>query len=145
GLSITEEEGLLRVVASGAAETAGTAQDTAAQAEARLYVYRLKHAQATRLAGTLQQIFGGGRGGPAPRSASPRPPLSQRLREQQIQPVEPDAPTPEVRVELGPAEPSLPAQLRGDVQIVPEETTNSLLVRAQPADWEVVQQAIQSL
>jgi general secretion pathway protein D len=31
------------------------------------------------------------------------------------------------------------------VQIVPDENTNSLLVRASPADWEVVQQAVQAV
>lgn len=31
------------------------------------------------------------------------------------------------------------------MQIVPDETTNSLIVRATASDWEVIQQAIQAL
>jgi len=56
-------------------------------------------------------------------------------------------PTPQVNVEVAPTPrpTGLPGQLRGDVQIVPEEATNSLLVRAQVADWDVIKQAIESL
>lgn len=32
-----------------------------------------------------------------------------------------------------------------EVQIVPEETTNSLLVRAAPEDWQIVEEAVQAL
>jgi general secretion pathway protein D len=41
--------------------------------------------------------------------------------------------------------PGLPGTLSGDVQIVPDETTNSLLVRAAAADWEVLRQTIAAL
>jgi len=55
-------------------------------------------------------------------------------------------PKPQVSVEVTPPRaPSLPGQLRGDVQIVPEEATNALLVRAEPTDWDVIRQAIESL
>ena len=35
--------------------------------------------------------------------------------------------------------------LRGDVFIVPDEPSNSLLIRAEPADWEILRQAIETL
>jgi general secretion pathway protein D len=37
------------------------------------------------------------------------------------------------------------AELEANVTIVPDEVTNSLLVRATPADWQIVQQALQAL
>ncbi|MGE5804035.1 MAG: type II secretion system protein GspD, partial [Gemmatimonadota bacterium] len=53
---------------------------------------------------------------------------------------------PAVSVQLGRTRlPSLPGRLRGDVQIVPDEATNSLLVRAQPQDWDVLRLAIEAL
>ncbi len=36
-------------------------------------------------------------------------------------------------------------ELEGDVQIVPDEITNSLLVRATVADWAIIEQAILAL
>jgi general secretion pathway protein D len=41
--------------------------------------------------------------------------------------------------------PGLPAQLHGEIQIVPDEATNSLLVRARPDDWEVLRQTIAAM
>jgi general secretion pathway protein D len=71
------------------------------------------------------------------------------LRQQQVpalDPSRPEVPPPAVAApEVTPAQPSLPGTLRGDVQIVPDETTNSLLVRAETADWEVLRQTILAL
>ena len=39
----------------------------------------------------------------------------------------------------------LPGAVQGDVQIVPDETTNSLLIRAQSADYDTIRQAIDAL
>src|SRR5690606_25997065 len=33
----------------------------------------------------------------------------------------------------------------GEVQIVPDEVTNTLLIRASPEDWLIIQQAIEAL
>jgi len=149
GLKATEDGPFLRIEAAPPREQAalgGGGADTAA-AERRLFVYRLKHARAARLAGTLSTIFGG-RSGVA---EQPRlePSLSEGLREQQLAPLGAQQ-RPQVNVEVAPAPrvpapASLPGRLRGEVQIVPEEATNSLLVRAQPADWDVIKQAIESL
>jgi general secretion pathway protein D len=40
---------------------------------------------------------------------------------------------------------NLPGILQGEVQIVPDETTNSIVIHAQPADYEIVRQAIEAL
>ncbi len=147
GLKATEDGPFLRIEPAESREAAlraaaGAARDTGA-AERRLFVYRLKHARAARLATTLSTIFGGRTG----TAEQPRlePSLSERLREQQVPPLGAE-PKPQVNVEVTPPRPaSLPGQLRGEVQIVPEEATNSLLVRVQPADWDVIKQAIESL
>jgi general secretion pathway protein D len=54
--------------------------------------------------------------------------------------VPPAATTPSVA-----ATSAIPGQVRGDIQVVPDEGTNSLLVRAQPDDWEVVRRAVDAL
>ncbi len=144
GLRVVDEGGLLRVE-PGSPETAGvtTGADSTPATELRLFVYRLKHARAPRMAATLQAIFGG-------RSTSPqvqgttRVPLSQGLRDQRLLPVGAEA-VPRVTVDVGTPTVGLPGQLQGDVQIVPDEATNAVLVLAKPADWEVIRGAVDSL
>jgi len=147
GLIVVEEGTFFRLESAAPVTNAraAEAQDTTRQEEVRLFVYRLRHAQAARLAATLQTLFGAARTqGYSGRIT--RPSLTERLREQQIPPMDPE------RMELPPEEPAAPdvpaglqAEIRGDLQIVPDESTNSLLVRAQPSDWAVVEEAIQAL
>ena len=141
GVRVIEEAGLLRfestqrpdVQQAAPLRQAGTPQ---------LYVYRLRHARAATLAATLQAIFGGATA-VSEAAESNLAPLSQRLREQQLAPMRLDT--------IGRGRALMPlaqvssARLQGDVQVVPDENTNSLLVRASPADWEVIQQAIQAV
>ena len=150
GLKVTEDGAFVRIEDLGPREARpGATKDTSAPAELRLFVYRLKHARAVRLAATLQSIFGGA----ANREASQGPyggpsTLSEGLRQQRVPPTDTSqAPSPpRVNVQLGPVRaPGLPARLQGEVQIVPDEATNALLVRAQAGDWEVIHQTIQTL
>ena len=153
GLTVTEDGAFIRIDYAGpaAAEGRGTgpgaAKDSAAAPDVRLFVYRLKHARAVKLAATLQSIYGGTQGrqlAEAPRSPAS---LSEALRQQQVPPTDVGQPAPPpVTVELGATRtPSLPGRIRGEAQIVPDEATNSLLVRAQPEDWEVLRQSIEAL
>lgn len=144
GLKVVEEGNFLRLESEAPAAAAAEKTDSAGapSEEVRLFVYHLKHVRAARLGGTLQAVFGGGT------TSGRRPgiretPLSESLRQ-------PPAPPPsdngtQVKVDMGPVRTSLPAQLHGEVQIIPDETTNSLLVRAQTQDWEVVRQAVEAL
>lgn len=144
GLVLVEEGSFIRVEGAGAAgaRPAGAGQ-SGPSSETRLFVYRLRHVRADRLAATLQAVFGGAGGrGPAPMPGLSRPPLSEALREQRIPAAGAE---PAQVVEVAPGGPSLPAQLQGEVQIVPDEVTNSLLVRAAAADWEVVRRAVEAL
>jgi general secretion pathway protein D len=149
GLIATDEGGMLRLEAADNPRAGGGRMDAAQQGGApqdlRLYVYRLRHARAPKLAGTLQSVFGGARS-PGQGGSQRGSTLSDRLRSSQIPPLA--APETETMSRADSALTgggSIPGQLQGDVQIVPEETTNSLLVRANPADWKVISQAIGAL
>jgi general secretion pathway protein D len=150
GFRLVEDETVLRLEAIGPAEGGPTepGADSALVAELRLFVYRLKHAKAARLASTLRAMFGGRRPNAQEGRTIGRRSLSEQLRGQELQPVDPDAPPgePAVDVELVPQEESgLPGELESDVLIVPDEATNSLLVRAAPGDWEILRTTIEQL
>jgi general secretion pathway protein D len=145
GLKVTEEGDFIRLEpGTGAAQAVPKDTAAAKQVETRLFVHRLKHVRAARLASTLQALFGGGSGG---QQVGTRPaPLSEQLQQTQGAILRPDsAPLVSVSVDVARTKVGLPGQLRGEIQIVADETTNALLVRAQSADWEVVKQAIDAL
>ena len=148
GIRFMQEGNFIRLDAGAPPVDSLAKKDTseAAPEEIRLFVYRLKHVKATRLGSTLQALFGGS-GGTSPEGLRPvegELPLSEGLRQRPYNPLSPDS-TPKVKVELGPQRASLPGQLRGEVQIVPDETTNSLLVRAGTSDWQVIREAVLAL
>lgn len=144
GLTVIEEGPFIRLESTGPVTAA--ARDTAEQGEdIRLYVHRLRHVRAGQLAGTLQSLFGGASGNGSRERASRPVSLSESLRETQGVALRADTGRA-VTVDVGPVKtPGLPGQLRGAVQIVADETTNSVLVRAEPSDWTVVRQAIEAL
>ncbi len=150
GLRLVQEDGFVRVEAADRAAAGGGRAEAEAgpngAAGVRLFVYRLKHARAERLAATLQSLYGGGRagaGGGAARTAR-RPTLSDNLRGDLVPPAE-NGDTSRIRNVPPPALPGLPGDVAGDIQIVADEPTNALLVRAAPGDWEVIRQAIDLL
>lgn len=132
GLRVEQEGRLLRVVAPIVAVTPATDAG-----EVRLHVYRLKHVRAATLAATLQSLFGAQRSVSA--AGLSTPPLSERLQSQRLAILAGDT-TAAAAPEAG-----MRAELRGPVQVVPDETSNSLLVRALPADWTIVQEAISAM
>lgn len=151
GLRLREDAGLIRVEAAGVGETQPLADSVGgAQQEQRLFVYRLRHAQAARIAATLQAIFGGG-GARSTAGTIQRAPLSRQLRDQRLPPfnpadtARPTSPAAPAQAPAAPTPGSLPGQLGGEIYIVPDEATNSLLVRAEPADWQIIQQAVGAL
>ncbi len=144
GLTVSEDDTFIRLEAAGAAPATG-ASDTTKEEAVRLYVHKLRHVRAPRLASTLQALFtGGGRPGLRPVESGPAS-LSESLPRTPGDLLQGDT-SRAVAVELAPAQPvGLPGQLQGEIQIVADETTNALLVRAQPADWAVIQEAIEAL
>lgn len=149
GLRVVSDGPLVRVeplddreAAAGRAGRVATGESGAVQ----LFVYRLKHARAVRLASTLRALYGAPteRGEGAGFGLSQRP-LSEQLRATQIPPLVLDTLGRGAALGRPDAGTALPGGLRGEVQIVPDETTNSLLIRAQPADYETLRQAVDAL
>lgn len=115
----------------------------------QLFMIQLRHARAPILAGTLQQLFGGGGSGLATQQQQGRGgrgTLSQQLSQLTVNNAQGLNAAQQAQAALR-AQVLLQAggALVGDVIIVPDEMTNSLLVRAAPADWQIIQQAIQGL
>jgi general secretion pathway protein D len=152
-LEIIEEGGLLRLVstAGGAAEprrVPGPGSRTTPQGT-RLFVEQMRFADASRVAETLQSLYGmGGRasyadeGGPEP--------LSEQLRRQNLAPYQPPPsgppPGPVQRPQTAADSATLaPAELVGPVTIVPDLSANALLIRALTSDYETIHAAVQQL
>ncbi len=132
GLAVTEEGGFLRIVGGGSDPD-----------PRQLYIYRLRHARAATLAGTLQTLFGnsttsgtGSRASGLPQTLSQQLQALQQTAAATTRQVNPQGVAITGRAAEG---------LQMNVLIVPEEVTNSLLIRAAPADWEIVQAALEAL
>lgn len=144
GLRVEEDGRLVRIVVAdarggGAGEAPGTEPG-----DVRLYVYRLKHVRAAKLAATLQAVFGGQRA-VAPAAGLSTQSLSARLQSERLNILAPDTTQRAAAAAVAQAaggDAGMRAELKGPVQVVPDETTNALLVRALPADWAVLQEAI---
>jgi general secretion pathway protein D len=130
GLRVESDGRVLRVLAAGVAPTADTG-------EVRLHVYRLKHVRAAKLAATLQSLFGASRTVSAPGLSTAT--LTERLKDQRLAVLAGDS------AERSAPDEGMRAELRGPVHVVPDEPSNSLLVRALPADWAILQQAIAAM
>jgi type II secretory pathway component GspD/PulD (secretin) len=109
----------------------------------QLFIHRLQHANAMVLSGTLQALFGGSVPmGSGARQASQT--LSQQLQAMELQSAQSIQGT-QTGAQGQVTFVTAPGELEGDVQIVPDEVTNSLLVRATSGDWAIIQEAILSL
>lgn len=100
-----------------------------------LFVLRLRHARAADVAATVNGLYGrasalGERGAP--------PTLTEELRETRIPPVGAERPAAGLA-------PGRVAQLTGEVTIVPDPGTNSLLIRASQEDFELIQAAVREV
>ncbi len=103
----------------------------------RLFVIRLKHARASDVAATVNLLFGAAGGFSGAQGLSGGT-LSDELRRSNV-PVQ----TPAPAADAAPA--SRPATLSGAVTMVPDQLTNSLLVRAKPEDFDILREAVDQL
>ncbi len=110
-----------------------------AAAAVQLFVIRLKHARAADVAATVNLLFGAG-GEFSGRAGLSNPTLSDELRRNVVPP---QSAQPAAVPSGGP--PVRPSALGGAVTIVPDELTNSLLIRASQSDYEVLGGAVQQL
>jgi general secretion pathway protein D len=102
-----------------------------------LFVVRLRHARAADVAATVNALYG--RSSALGEMAAPPPTLSDQLRLNQVPPTG----APPAQLAQGAA--GRAATLAGDVVIVPDPGTNSLLIRASRSDFDLLQAAIQEL
>jgi general secretion pathway protein D len=134
GLELTEDSTHFRVVPGAAAMSANRAQ--AGEQAPELFVIRLSHAQAEEVAATVNALYGRasavGELGVQPST------LNDQLRQSRVPPAAPEPGGPDQT-------PGLPGLLLGDIVIVPDSRSNSLLVRASPSDFAVVEAAVQEL
>lgn len=106
------------------------------QGDTRLHVIRLKHARAADVAATINLLFGVG-GGFSGSNGLSGGTLSDELRRNVV----PPAGSPQDPAANG----GRPATLSGNLVLVPDELTNSLLVRANDADFAVINEAVEQL
>ena len=143
-----EGGGLLRIVSTAPSAQAAVPQGgipapngVVGQAGLAIFVHPLRHAPAEDVARSIGALFGIGDGawGGTDRPRS----LTDELRDQAIgQDGMPAAPAASESVVAGRA---LTAVLSGPVAIFPDQRTNSLLIRATPADYQTLSAAITQL
>ncbi len=113
----------------------------------RLFVVRLRHARAGDVAATVNLLFGGGGEFSGSRGLSTGT-LSDELRRNVVPPtgaaISPGQPAPGGPGQSAPSAAGS-ATLTGPVTIVPDEMTNSLLIRASPEDFDVLEEAVAEL
>ena len=106
-----------------------------------LYTLRLRHARAADVASTVSALYGRG-GAIGEIGGSGAPTLAAALRDTRVPVGQPPAPVPAQSVA---SVAGLNAALSGDVTIVPDASTNSLLIRATRRDFDLIQAAVLEL
>jgi len=152
-LEFTEDSSFFRIgtalsrplppgVAGGGAGLPAGVGGQGSGAAVQLFVIRLKHARASDVAATVNLLFGAG-GEFSGRSGLSTSTLSDELRRNVVPPGG-GAPPPAAGAPA-PGSATKPATLSGPVTIVPDELTNSLLIRASQVDFEVLRQGVEQL
>ena len=137
-LVYTEDSAFIRI---GPQPPAPPPAPVAPPSDVRLFVIRLKHARAADVAATVNLLFGAG-GTFTGQAGQTTGTLSDELRRNVVPPQAPGPPAEAAPpVESGQAG----ATLRGPVTIVPDQLTNSLLVRADEPDYQVLREAVEQL
>ncbi len=145
GLEYSEDSAFIRIGPkpppdqAAATGSGGRARDPS---QIRLFVVRLKHARAADVAATVNLLFGGGgafSGGGGLSAGT----LSQELERNVVPPQGPAQAVPPAEVPGAGA--AKMASLSGAVTIVPDQLTNSLLVRSSAEDFAVLTEAIDQL
>jgi general secretion pathway protein D len=141
-LEFIEDSAFFRVGPRGADRPTARPPDRPGEAggggDVQLFVIRLKHARASDVAATVNLLFGGS-GEFSGRSGLSTGTLSDELRRNVVAPQGGPAGQPTARP------PDRPSALGGAVTIVPDELTNSLLIRASQGDYDVLREAVDQL
>jgi general secretion pathway protein D len=102
----------------------------------QLFVIRLRHARASDVAATVNQLFGG-TGAFSGQNGLSTGTLSDELRRNVVPPA--GGPSQQAQAAVR------QSSLGGSVTIVPDELTNSLLIRASQDDYDVIKDAVDQL
>lgn len=142
GLRLVEDSSFFRIAPPAPAPVPSAAAQPGSPASQpiQLFVIRLKHARAADVAATVNLLFGG-TGDFSGRSGLSSGTLSDELRRNNLPPQANGAPG---EPNGGPP-PSPSATFRGAVTVVPDQLTNSLLVRASTGDFGTLEQAVNQL
>lgn len=120
----------------------------------RNYIYYVKHSKAADLAKVLEELYRGKTGERATVTTTPTP---TRRREERptprpavqppgAQPGQPQPPrTPQPGQPSGPTEGQTSAVREGEVLIVADELTNSLIIRTSPAQYQAIKELLDEL
>ncbi len=134
-LEFAEDSAYYRINTKQADRPSGRPAVSSDSGPMQLFVIRLRHARASDVAATVNQLFGGS-GAFSGQAGLSGGTLSDELRRNVVPPA-------------GQATPGQAAvrqsSLVGTVTIVPDELTNSLLVRASQQDYDVIKEAVDQL
>lgn len=137
GLQWSEDTLFYRVVQVTPAVQAARRSEPRLSGNTQLFVIRLRHARATDVAATVNLLFGGLGEFSGQRGLSTGT-LSEQLNRAAVPPNQIEG-----------ARPGAPSQSRaelaGAVTLVPDEITNSLLIRATESDFRVISEAVEQL
>ena len=112
----------------------------------RLHVYAVQNVRAGELAEVLNEVFdGAGPSGPSQAPASPIVPVSLRSEPPAGEGDAEPLPAGEAALSSSDAGEGISLGGRGDVKVIADESTNSLLVLATPQTYRMVEQAIRKL
>jgi general secretion pathway protein D len=137
-LEFTEDSSFYRINTKTAERPSGRAAVSSDSGPVQLFVIRLRHARASDVAATVNQLFGG-TGAFSGQSGLSAGTLSDELRRNAVPPAGAGVQTPSNQPNVR------QSSLSGSVTIVPDELTNALLVRASQRDFDVMKEAVDQL
>ncbi len=133
-LEFVEDSSFYRINTRQADRPSGRPAVSTDSGPMRLFVIRLRHARASDVAATVNQLFGG-TGAFSGQSGLSAGTLSDELRRNAVPPAG----------QATPGQAARQSSLAGTVTIVPDELTNALLVRASQQDYDVIKEAVDQL
>src|SRR5882762_1036271 len=135
-LEFVEDSSFYRVSPRAPQEPRPARQTASDSGPMQLFVIRLRHARASDVAATVNQLFGGS-GAFSGQSGLSAGTLSDELRRNVVPTAGAQTPANQSNVRQ--------SSLAGSVTIVPDELTNALLIRASERDYDVIKEAVDQL
>lgn len=112
------------------------ATPTDVRAGVQLYSIRLRHARASDVSATVNALYG--RASAIGELGARRAPLPEQLQANVVA----SGPTPDLVERRSASQPRASASFSGDVTIVPDHGSNTLMVRASERDYELIKDAV---